>query len=377
MSPDCPVAATSWVMPTDDFLLDDLLARYLAGECTSEERADVERYALTVPDAASILDSARLGWDASAISDRMSAGRVALFLSELHRTIGDVRHIAGDLDDVVQKHARRPGTVRRRDGRLGEYVASPSRMIRSLSRGVRYSITGLVIGSVGLIVGWQARSWRGPSHGRAASASTITYATGKGQRATVVLPDGSTVALDVASRLDVPADYVAGNHTLYVRYGEAMFTTRHSARTPFSVVSGATTVRVLGTSFLVRHYETDTSTMIAVRDGKVAVRSTVVTAQQQAVVTRAGAIHVESTDPTQFSFTTGVLVLHDVLLRDAAATLGRWYDADIRFGNSAVANRRIAGEFASGSLADLAAILELTFDIKVVRDGRVLTLYQR
>ena len=40
------------------------------------------------------------------------------------------------------------------------------------------------------------------------------YVTDQGERANIVLPDGNTVALNVASRLEVPADYLAGDHAL-------------------------------------------------------------------------------------------------------------------------------------------------------------------
>ncbi|HXC24982.1 MAG TPA: FecR domain-containing protein, partial [Gemmatimonadaceae bacterium] len=61
----------------------------------------------------------------------------------------------------------------------------------------------------------------------------------------------------------------------------------------------------------------------------------------------------------------------------AIVELDRWFDADIRLGDPMLEKQRIKGEFAAGSLADLSAILELTYNVRVVRDGRVLTLYPR
>ena len=116
---------------------------------------------------------------------------------------------------------------------------------------------------------------------------------------------------------------------------------------------------------------------MAVRDGKVSVRSLVLTAGRQVEFGGAGVAHVQAADPGQFSFATGVLTVNGVLLRDEIPELNRWYNADIRLADSTVAMRRITGGFTAGSLADLTELLELTFNIRVVRDGRVITLYQK
>ncbi len=242
-----------------------------------------------------------------------------------------------------------------------------------LSRSVWYPIAGLVLGGVLIAVGARDRLFRPVRH---KAVSMATYTTGNGQRATIALTDGSTVVLGVASRLEVPADYPTGNRTLRLA-GEALFTVRHGARTPFTVVTGTVVTRVLGTSFMVRQYPTDTATVVVVRDGKVAVRSAVLTAAQQAEVGRSGAVHVGKADLSQLSFADGVLTLNAVRLSDAIPQLNRWYDADIRLGDPRLAGWRVTGECAAGALSDLVNILELTLNVRVVRDGRVLTLFPR
>lgn len=244
---------------------------------------------------------------------------------------------------------------------------------RMVPRGVWYAVAGVVIAAAGLIAGWPGA--RSRIH-FAAPANPLIYATANGQRATITLPDGSTAALNVGSQLDVSPDYARGNRTLRLT-GEAFFTVQHHDGTPFTVIAGLEAVRVLGTSFVVRRYETDTVTRVAVREGKVAVRTAVLTAGRQADVNSAGGVFVRRADPAQFGFTTGVMTLNGVQLRDAIIDLDRWYDADIRLGDAGLASRQITIECATGSIADLAAILQMTFDVRVVRDGRTLTLYAR
>lgn len=236
-----------------------------------------------------------------------------------------------------------------------------------------WAAAAVAVIAVGAVTGWSAKALRHSVH---RAPSMLTYATGNGERATITLPDGGTVALNVASRLEVPMDYMAGDRTVRLM-GEALFTVPHRAGAPFSVTAGAATARVLGTSFIVRHYASDTSSLIAVRDGKVAVGPVVLTANRLAEVGSAGALHPGAADPSLFSFATGVLTLNGLPLSQAVVELNRWYDADIRLGDSTLAKQYVKGKFAAGSLGDLAEILELAFDVRVVRDGRVLTLYPR
>jgi ferric-dicitrate binding protein FerR (iron transport regulator) len=242
-----------------------------------------------------------------------------------------------------------------------------------LRRGMWPSVAALVMAVLVTVISWNA----GVSHVTQKMArSTIVYTTANGQRANITMPDGSTVMLNVASRLEVPADYGTGHHTVRL-VGEGLFTILRHTGMPFTVLAGSATVRVLGTSFLVRRYTTDSMTTVAVRDGKVAVRSVVLAAAQQVAVGPTGVGRVQSVDPTQFGFATGVLTLNGMLFPNAIAVLDRWYDADIRLGDPVLARRRVAGEYAVGSLEELSDILAGTFNVRVVRNGRVLTLFPR
>jgi ferric-dicitrate binding protein FerR (iron transport regulator) len=98
---------------------------------------------------------------------------------------------------------------------------------------------------------------------------------------------------------------------------------------------------------------------------------------QQVRIDAAGAGMVQPLDPARFSFAKGLLVLKSMPFPEAILELNRWYDVDIRLDDPVLATRRITGEFAADSLSDLTEILELMFKVRVVRSGRVLTLYPR
>jgi ferric-dicitrate binding protein FerR (iron transport regulator) len=235
-------------------------------------------------------------------------------------------------------------------------------------------VIGMIVG-IAAFSGWQLRP-------RASRSATVMYTTSNGERANVTLPGGGTVALSVGSRLLVPADYPNGNHTLRLE-GEALFSVRHHDRVPLVVIAGAVRTQVLGTSFAVRHYSTDSLTTVAVQSGKVAVadtatrRSVVLDAGRQAALHPGGTVTVRNIASGRFSFANGILSIDSLPLRDAVIELSRWYDADIRLGDSSLAPRLVTGGFRAESLSDCATILEWTFGIRVVRNGRVLTLYSK
>jgi transmembrane sensor len=156
-----------------------------------------------------------------------------------------------------------------------------------------------------------------------------------------------------------------------------MFRVRHDATTPFVVQTARTAATVLGTSFLVRQYDTDSTTTVAVRDGRVSVRSVVLSANQQVAVGERGAGPVEPAAASAFTFAAGVLTFDGVTLAQAIPDLNRWYDVDLRLGDPALARLTPAGGFTAGSPADLSALLTMMFPVRVERHGRVLTLYPK
>ncbi len=236
-----------------------------------------------------------------------------------------------------------------------------------------YAGAGVFTVMFALLLGWNAGNTR--LNTQQIEQGSI-YTTKQGELATVTLPDGSQVVLNVASRLDVPGDFGV-NHRTVVLHGEAVFNVASQQDVPFTVMAGSATTRVLGTKFLVRHYSTDTATTVAVSNGKVAVRSVVVPADWQANVGADGDIRLHPADASQFTFISGVLTLKDMALPDAITMLARWYGADIRLASPELASMHITATCRLGSLDDLAAILEFTLDVRVERIGRTFTIYPK
>ncbi len=96
------------------------------------------------------------------------------------------------------------------------------------------------------------------------------YATGAGQRETVMLPDGTEFTLALASRLRVAADYADGDRQV-VLDGEAFFNVAHDDAHPFSVRAQSAVALDIGTRFNVRAYNGDRAVRVIVSQGTVGV----------------------------------------------------------------------------------------------------------
>lgn len=230
---------------------------------------------------------------------------------------------------------------------------------------------GAWLGVLVVALGWMSvhKYWPGQP-----TVPATTYSTANGQRANVTLADGSSVLLNVGSRLVVPAGFGTTTRALSLT-GEALLTVVRHDGLPLTVQTGGTTARVLGTTFLVRRYATDSVTTVAVREGKVAVQSAVVPAHYQVDVASNGRSIIRPLRTEEFTFATGTLTLDWMPVHEAVPALSRWYDVTIVLADSALARRPMKGAFAAGTAADLAAILRYTLRARVEVDGRTLTIF--
>ena len=88
-----------------------------------------------------------------------------------------------------------------------------------------------------------------------------------GQRSDVLLPDGSRIRLNSASRVSYSTEYGKTNRDISLD-GEAFFEVAKNAELPFVVSTGNISVEALGTKFNVRSYR-DGDETVTIVEGKV------------------------------------------------------------------------------------------------------------
>lgn len=99
----------------------------------------------------------------------------------------------------------------------------------------------------------------------------LTLETRRGNFFRTILSDGTAVWLNAASRLRYPAAFATGDRIVELD-GEAYFEVAHDATRPFLVKANGSTVKVLGTHFNVKAYQSDRSTVTTLLEGAVEVR---------------------------------------------------------------------------------------------------------
>jgi transmembrane sensor len=202
------------------------------------------------------------------------------------------------------------------------------------------------------------------------------YETGVGQRATLSLVDGSSVTLAPHSRLVISSGFARSNRTLSLE-GEGYFTVRGAAGLPFTVRTGYTTTRVLGTEFGVRRYAEDSVTRIVVVSGKVMAdtrnaRATI-TSGSVGILTDSTATTAIADDVGRYSqWLNGRIVFDETPVPAMLTTLSRWYGYEFRLADSALAHEVMTGEFHADALEETLKTLknvlgvELTFDKQTI-----------
>ncbi|RYF19451.1 MAG: FecR family protein, partial [Flavobacteriales bacterium] len=98
---------------------------------------------------------------------------------------------------------------------------------------------------------------------------TITRAS---EKKIITLSDGSTVTLNNESELEYPKKFSDSTREVHLK-GEAFFEISKNKLKPFIVKTGQLNVKVLGTSFNVKHYQTDKNINVVVATGKVGVNA--------------------------------------------------------------------------------------------------------
>lgn len=98
---------------------------------------------------------------------------------------------------------------------------------------------------------------------------TMLYETAKGAQRQVTLTDGSSVALNTDTRLTV--EFSRDQRSIRLDRGEAWFTVSHDERRPFTVQVENSTIRDIGTQFIVNKSPEDV--LVSVLEGTVEVKA--------------------------------------------------------------------------------------------------------
>jgi len=204
-------------------------------------------------------------------------------------------------------------------------------------------------------------------------AEHVTRRTELGGFSRTLLPDGSTVLLNTNSEIQV--HFNRNMREVILTRGEALFTVAHAEGRPFEVAAGATSVRAIGTSFVVRRVE-PTTVQILVARGRVSVApdsatpplmltagdDTRVDARGQIATARADASEIDR----RLAWTRGQIWLNETTLADAIAEFNRYNSRKFVIADPSLASLRVGGSFAATDPNAFVAALERVFGIRAL-----------
>lgn len=316
-----------------------LLTRYVAGECSLDERTAVE---------SRLVDDPRYPDALEAIGRVTRQARMTLAVDEQEERVARlVARIAPPATRAVMPRRWRSPALKAAAAVLLVFGAS--------------------------IIGDTVRRQSGPVN---ETASTHTVTTPRGQRMSLRLADGTQVMLAPASTLRFPTTYGDRNRVVELD-GEAMFTVTHDEQRPFIVRTPTLTAEDLGTRFVVRAYRDDERAEVVVAEGEVAVAERVATPGRAVLVPgdRARVTADRGLSVTRgisldgyFDWTEDRLVFQRTPLREAIVRLGRWYDVDIHLAAADLGDRRFNAKFVhqrqpvSQMLGTIATALRLDLE---------------
>lgn len=221
----------------------------------------------------------------------------------------------------------------------------------------------LVLGSIiSVVLGMTAWLW---------AVSPQSFRTDVGEQRMVRLADGSRVTLNTGSTLVV--ERFGEERRVRLGRGEALFDVAHDQQHPFLVEAMGRTVRVVGTSFIVRR---DAGRLdVTLLRGAVAVEqagaSTVrlVPGERLRQRTEVGRPTIDrpSLDVVT-AWREGELVLDNTPLREAVQEMNRYSSRSIVFDDPALGNERLSGVFKTGDSASFAKTIAAIYGLKVVEE---------
>lgn len=239
-------------------------------------------------------------------------------------------------------------------------VKSPERREWLLGAGRWIPQAAVAAGVIGLVGGG---SWLAFERLEQAPIFERQYATQRGQKTSVTLPDGSVIHLDTATSIDVVL--YRNRREVRLNEGQVLFDVSHDPSHPFDVLGGALRVTVLGTRFSVRHVQgvDRGGTQVSVEHGRVRVAALIQSTTESRdsdlsstiILTDGQAITLEASNRlgqvTNISASAvapwrdGRVAFDATPLSEALAEFERYGDTGLAIHDPVVASMRVNGSF--------------------------------
>jgi len=351
------------------------LAKYMSGECSPDEKREVEEWIGDDPSRKALVKQLRRIWDAAGAPPTDNSEDwldVEAEWEELRDEMGASSppspSSADSAPDEQAVRARAEPARSEREVRNGPRRAFPR---SSLPRG------GIVAATVLLLVLGGVMLWRAGFFGESVQESMYREAvTERGERATLRLSDGTKVKLNASSTLRFPRLFSDRNRRVVHLSGEAYFDVRSDPEHPFIVKARDASVNVHGTAFNVRARPGREDVQVAVEEGGVSLQTQEVgTTEKEEVKLSSGEVGrvvggsmlvtIDQADlETHIGWTEGRLVFENTSLPEVAARLGRWYNLEFVIQDASLRSLRLTANLKSQSPTEVLNVITASLGIR-------------
>ena len=171
-----------------------------------------------------------------------------------------------------------------------------------------------------------------------ATVGENTVEVPKGQRASLMLSDGTKIWLNSQSKLIYPTQFSDKERNVRLE-GEAFFDVAHKEHLPFVVHSPLLAIKVLGTKFNVSSYPEDISAKTTLLEGSIDIlykgrHIPVAPGELLSLDKQNGSFSRQKVQASQYkSWTEGRVEYDKITLNELAVRLSRKYDVQIHLGD--------------------------------------------
>lgn len=306
------------------------------------------------------------------------------------------KQVRQDMDEEEKKHISRILQLAKREV-IPPIEEIPVVQIRS-GRRYLYALSGVAAILFLAIAGWMYNSWGNETKPDVTKQNLVAE---NGSRTRTILPDGSTVWLNAGSHISFNKDF-SGTTREVTLDGEAYFDVVKQPQRPFIVHVSGYDIRVLGTAFNVKSYNTDKTvetTLIrglveVTKQGKAKQKPILLHPNEKLIVDKIAANAVEklpysneaAADPAANEFTITPLIAttkeNEIIetawvfnrlefrgdsFKELAGKLERWYNIKIVFEDEDVQQLNFNGSFENETAEQALIALKTAtpFDFRI------------
>ncbi|SMO62798.1 FecR family protein [Fodinibius sediminis] len=337
-----------------------LLHKYLAGECTPEEKKQVEDWIEASSDNRKKIQRLVKIWN---VKPAREVGVDAEKAWESFKDNLSEKDPAGNIHSIRDNVPNRKG----------------------YNRSLAVSVAAAAVVFVAVLLYFFVPDFDLADNEIAQKGTRIQeVSTALGQRTSFRLSDGTRVYLNAASHLELSANFGDSIRSVKLR-GEAFFEVAHDPDLPFIVYSAHSATKVLGTKFGVKAYPRDEQVQVAVEEGRVALNTAGaeasgelhLTASQVGVLGRDGEKNMSNVPDiaSYVAWKDGRLVFRSTPFEKVIPQLERWYNIKVE-AEVSLLDQQVTASFDDEPLLEVLNILALSLDAEFQREGRTISFNQ-